>query len=353
MMKGGYLFVLLALLISCDKINDKQFDQTPAGTYILNNGSYGGNNACIGVYDPVNKTYSADVFYSANQQKLGDVGQDIIACGEDLFVAVFGSKIIFVLDSDLKIKQRIVAEQNGITLSPKSFAEYDGKVYVTYYEGWVGEISKDYSLRLCKVGPNPEGIDIAGRHIYVANSGGTLGPDYDNSVSVVSIDDFTETSTITVNTNPCCIAASSDGAFVYVSSFGNYADIPVKLQVIDTETLVVNDLEYDSVSSIAKGPGDVLYILCGGYDEEWNPLPGVIYRHNMKQNAALGEFITDGTAIPDAYSISATADGLVYVGSSDYTSTGDFFVFTPDGRIHDKFDTQGINPQKACSPPSW
>jgi hypothetical protein len=66
----------------------------------------------------------------------------------------------------------------------------------------------------------------------------------------------------------------------------------------------------------------------------------------MKTNKTLGTFVTDGTTLPNAYSISATADGYVYVGCSDYVNTGDVYVFTPEGKLHDKFDSQGMNPLK-------
>ena len=168
-----------------------------------------------------------------------------------------------------------------------------------------------------------------------------------NTVSVVSTSTLTETSTIEVNLNPAKAEASSDGAYVYVSSFGNYADVPAKLQVINTAEDKVSDLDYSSVSAIAKGKDDVLYILCGGYDENWNPLPGTVYRHDMKTNRPLDTFVSDGTTLPNAFSISAAADGFVYVGCSDYVNTGDVYVFTLEGKLHEKFDSQGLNPLKA------
>lgn len=181
----------------------------------------------------------------------------------------------------------------------------------------------------------------------MANSGGMAYPAYNNTVPVVSTSTFTETSVIEVNINPAKAEASSDGEYVYVSSYGNYADVPAKLQAISTSKGEVTDLEYDSVSAIAKGKNDILYILCGGYDENWNPLPGTVYKHDMKTNKALGTFVTDETTIPDAYSISVSSDGYVYVGCSDYTNTGDVYVFTPEGKLHDMFDSQGLNPLKA------
>lgn len=338
---------LCLALHSCD--NSSKDDITPAsmGTYILNNGNWGSNDSNIGIYSPSDKTFTADAFMTANGQALGDLGQDMTGLGNDIYIAVNGSQTIFVTGTDLKIRRQVNADNEGTRLSPRYLAVSDSKVYVTYYEGYVGEIGSDYSVRLCPVGPNPEGLAVAGGNIYVANSGGMAYPAYNNTLSVVSTSSFTETSTIEVNVNPAKAEASSDGAYVYVSSFGNYADVPAKLQVVDVRTGSVTDLDYTSVSAIAKGRNEVLYILCGGYDENWNPLPGTVYMHDMKANKPLGPFVTDGTSLPNAYSISSTSDGYVYVGCSDYVNTGDVYVFTSEGKLHDKFDSQGLNPLKA------
>ncbi len=348
--------LLLALLVSlvlfsCEKTPNGKTPLKAKGVFILNNGTFGGNNSNIGIYDVENKTLIPDAFYAANAQALGELGQDIISFGDEIYIAVGGSKTIFVTDYKLKIKKQINAEnKEGSRLSPRAFAVSDSKVYVTYYEGYVGEINpKDYSVKLCDVGANPEGLAIAGGKLYVANSGGMQYPDYNNTISVVSLDTFIETSTIKVNVNPIKVAASSNGAYVYVSSYGNYADAPVKLQLIETSTAKVIDLEYNSISSFAKGANDILYILCGGFDENWNPLPGKVYKHNMANNKALGTFVSDGTTLPNSYSISATS-GHVYIGCSDYKTTGDIYVFTPDGKLYDKFDSQGINPLLCFAP---
>ena len=349
-MKPTILILSICLtftLFSCESPAENTPVHGSSGTYILNSGNWGDNDANICIYNPTEKTFAADAFYAANGQKLGDVGQDILVYDDLVYVAVNTSQTIFVTDSDLKIKKQLDAEADGARLSPRVFAAHGNKVYVTYYEGYLGEISKDYSLRLCAVGPNPDGVAIAGDNLYVANSGGMSYPTYNNTVSVVSTDSFTEASTIEVNVNPAMVAASSDGKYVYVSSFGNYADQPAKLQVITTSNAGVTDLEYQSVSAIAKGRNDVLYILCGGYDENWNPLPGTIYKHDMKTNSPLGSFVTDGTTLPNAYSISVAADGYIYVGCSDYKTTGDVYVFSKEGKLHDKFDSQGLNPIKA------
>ena len=358
-------FALCTALFSCEKHSVDADGSVAYGTYILNNGNWGGNDANIGVYDPVSKTFKADQFFAVNGQMLGDLGQDIIRVDDKVYVAVNGSQTIFVTDEDLKIVKQVDASNAGAKLSPRYLTAFGKTVYVTYYEGFVGEISsEDYSVKLCQVGSNPEGIAIAGDKLYTADSGGMV-QGFANTLSVVSLSDFKKVSSIEVNVNPAKVEASSDGKYLYVSSFGNYADIPAKLQVVDLASGCVSDLDYSSVSAIAKGKNDVLYVLCGGYDENWNPLPGTIYRHDMARNLPLGAFGT-GTDIsfdasvgkaaaseqgaitfPNAYSISAASDGYIYVGCSDYVNTGDVYVLTSTGTLHDKFDSQGLNPVRA------
>lgn len=342
------LLLCAAAFFSCEDNTNDDATEVQSGTFIINNGNWGSNDSNIGIYNPDTRTFTPEAFLTVNDQQLGDLCQDIIRHGNDIYIAVNGSQTIFITDHNLKVRKQITASWDGNRLSPKSFAASADKVYVTYYEGFIGEISPaEDSVRLCPVGPNPEGIALTGNNLYVANSGGMAYPDYNNTISVVSLPSFTESSTIDVNLNPAKIEASSDGKHIYVSSFGNFDDIPARLQIMETSTGKVTDLEYTGVSSIAKGKDDILYILCGGYDENWNPLPGTIYRHDMASDTALGTFITDGTTLPDAYSISATSDGYVYVGCSDYLTTGDMYVFTSDGKLHDRFDSQGLNPLKA------
>ena len=336
---------LCGLFVSCDSIDKKDPRPSDISTLVLNNGNWGKNDSNICSYDPSTKTLTADVFKNANGQKLGDLGQDILVHGNEIYIAVNGSKTIFVTDLSLKIKYQVNATHDGSPLSPRAFAAAGNKVYVTYYEGFVGEINPDnYSVRLTAVGENPDGIAVAGDNLYVANSGGMSYPNYGTTLSVVSISDFVQTGTISVHDNPSILCSTSDGSYVYLMSYGNYADKPSKLQIINTADNSVSDMDYVSPSDIAKDADDNLYILCGGYDDNWNPLPGKVYRHDMTTNTKLGEFVTDQTAMPDAYSISVARDGYIYVGCSDYVSTSDVYVFNSQGKLHDSFDSMGMNP---------
>ena len=342
-MKRILLTILAAasILTACDRSNTEIPDVPSTGNVlVLNNGNWGGNDASITLYDIQTGTITANAFQKANGQNLGDLGQDILVAENELYIAVNGSQVVFVTDYDLKIKKTITAEADGNRLSPRYLAIGNGKIYVTYYEGYLAEIdpSKDYAVKTVKVGANPEGLAYIDGKIYVANSGGMNYPNYDNTVSVVSASDFTVSATIEVNTNPAKVLSA--GGEIYVTSFGNYADVPAKIQKIAPSTGAVTDLPYENVSSAAVGADEKLYVLCGGYDEQWNPLPGKVFVHGATPTA----FVTDQTTFPNAYSISATSDGYVFVGCSDYTTTGDVYMMTSEGTLHAKFDSQGLNP---------
>lgn len=55
----------------------------------------------------------------------------------------------------------------------------------------------------------------------------------------------------------------------------------------------------------------------------------------MQNIKVQGLCVADGTVMPNAYSISATFDGYVYVGCSDYKNTGDVYVFKSNVILHD------------------
>ena len=69
----------------------------------------------------------------------------------------------------------------------------------------------------CDVGYQPEEMVVVGNKLYVANSGGYRVPNYDNTVSVIDLNTFTEIKKITVGINLHRMAIDARGN-IYVSS---------------------------------------------------------------------------------------------------------------------------------------
>ena len=347
------LFAILLLAFSfaaCTEKGNGNPEPVQEGVYILNNGSWGQNNASVSSYNISSKEVSGGAFLSANGVQPGDLLQDGLRDGNDIWLAVNGSQIVFLTNENLKIKASITAsnpEDDSSKLSPRYMVKAEGKIYVTYYEGYVGEIEGTAVSRIVKVGPNPEGIAYAKGKLYVANSGGMNYPYYDNTLSVIDCKSFTETEKITVNTNPCKVLASSNGNWVYVSSLGNYADVPGGLEAVNTSNYSVSKLDYHDIVDITSLNGTI-YLISSPYDENWNRMPAQIFSHDMENNKDMGE-ISTGVRIEKSCSISAISPNMIFIGTSDYVNTGDAYVFRMDDGSFtntDKFDTQGLNPIK-------
>ena len=343
--------VALALLAGCSKVGNEDGNEAKDGGYIvLNSGNINVNNANISVFNIDNKELIQNYFYQANGKYLGDLGQDILVAGDEIYISVSNSRRIFVTDSQLRIKKEIKFGMDGNeAFQPRYLCSYQGMIYVTYYEGYLGRIdpAEDYKVECTKVGEYPEGLDCCSGKAYVANSGGMNFPDYDKTLSVVDLETFSETEKIQVNTNPEFVKSNDQGSLIFVSSKGNYADIPGMLQVVSTSDNSVKDLGFNNLIWMAKGPENRIYLLSGGYDQEWKPLPGKVSTLDASQASSdAREFVADGVDFPVAYSLSVTYDGYVFVCSSEYINNGDVHVISPEGKYIGKFDSNGLNPIK-------
>lgn len=331
-------------LASCQKDDETNeiIDPVSENIIVMNNGNWGDNDASITGCNFQTGTVAPGLFLAANGQHLGDLGQDMVRMGDNIYIAVNGSKVIFVTDMAMKIKTRITASTDAGTLSPRSFCATGKKIYVTYYEGFLGEIDPTtYTVRLTPVGNSPEGVAAVGGKIYVANSGGALYPDFEKTISVVDAASFKETQRIEVGLNPQSIVPSADGRWLYVNSFGNYNDVPAKLQRVSVASGDVYDLDYTDVKAICGGSENVLYVVTGSYNEAWQ-VTGTVNIHDMNTDTKRGTLAAD---ITNFYSISYS-DNLIFVGTSDYQTNGDVYLYGEDGQFIRKFDSQGLNPIK-------
>lgn len=339
---------LLLALLACNKTD---FPVAPGGGetpyfcegryLILNNGAWGNNDASLGRWQDSGKTYYSGAFYGVNKQHLGDLGQDMLVYGSKVYIAVSGSKKIFVTDLDL----HLLATINPDNCQPRQMVSHEGKVYATLYEGFLAEIdTTDYSLRKVAVGDYPEGVAILDGKAYVACSGGLNHPNYGKTMDVVNLENWIKFMSLNVNDNPVGVWAY--GSYVYILSNGNYGDAPAMLQVYSTSAGTVTDTGYANVSLCAQF-GDILYVLTDAYSEGG----AKIHKHAMATNAWQGQFLPTETNIQKAYSLSATKDYL-WIGLSDYDTPGEMWVWSRDGQeSYARFGTAGLNPQKVAELP--
>lgn len=322
-------------------------EKTFEGIYFLNSGKMGSNNATLSFYNLTTKQMDADVFKTVNERGLGDTANDMIVYGSKMYIAVYNSNVIEV--TDLKGKSIKQIKSNGEELLPRFFTSYEGKVYVSLYDGYVARLDTA-SLEIekkVKVGRNPEQLVVANHKLYVANSGGLdysteLG--YDKTVSVVDIESFTENKKIDVVLNPVNLTTDNQGD-VYLVSMGDYGAIPNTFQRIDSKTDEVSTITETNATELAS-TGDKLYILYSQYDADWNQVISYICYDAVQEKVLNTHFITDGTSIAKPYKIGADpVTGSIYVTESDYKNNGDVYAFDQEGKKLFQYEV-GLNPVK-------
>lgn len=343
------IILLLSLLAVCafscekpDPVEEPQntpVEEVSHGAYVLSEGMMNLNNSTLAFYDFDKGTVTPDAFLAANNRGLGDTGNDLKIYGSKLYCVVNISETVEIMD--LKTAKSL----KQISLSgrqPRRIAFDGGYAYVCCFDGAVVKIDTATMevTATASAGSNPDGICVANGKLYVANSGGLNYPNYGNTVSVFDLATFSLIKDITVVINPTRIDADSQGD-VYVVSNGNYGDVPMTFQRINSQTdEVVQTFDFPVTNFAISGN------LCYLYSFNW-----INYEYAVKvmdittEQVVKEQFVTDGTTFICPYGIAVNPDnGDVYLTDAHYNSTnGDVFCFGPDG--HKKFSFEaGISP---------
>jgi len=342
------IFSLVALLMivvtSCQvKQTEKEVITITTGAYILNQGNYGSNDASLSHFDMSNGKLIKNLFSGTNNQALGDCAQDMIGVGQCIVISVYNSKVIYIVNSVGKLLYDPISFTNR---SPRYLAYDNDYIYVSFYEGYLGRISRSTAKYVdeVQVGRNPEQIAVSDGKIYVANSGGLDYPDYDSTVSVVDAKTFKVTATIDVVTNPTDMTIDGDGD-LYLISKGDYGAVPNTLQRINTRTDKVENTFDFVATAMSIGKDGIMYILSSQYDASWNAVTK-FYKFDTKTEKLIGEFVLQ-TPVENPYSIYCTkVNDYIFIGSSDYVSEGSISIYNSEGKQLTSFKSGGINPFK-------
>ncbi|MDE6427724.1 MAG: YncE family protein [Muribaculaceae bacterium] len=329
-------------------------DERPAsrirGLYLVNEGNMGSNKCTLDFYDYMTGLYSRNLYSERNPnviKELGDVGNDIGIYGSKLYVVVNCSHKVEVLDarSGLRLGQIDIPNCRYVRF-------HRGHAYVSSY---VGPVLIDPSApkgavfevdtaslavtRKVSVGYQPEEMEIVNDYMYVANSGGYRVPDYDNTVSVIQMIDFKQVQQIPVGINLHRLKKDRYNK-LWVSSRGNYQDVPSRLFVMERKPgynqMVVTDTLNIACSNMAL-KGDSLFF----YATEWNNFTasntisyGII--DVRTKEVISNNFITDGTekeiTIPYGIAVHPESGDIFVTDAKNYVSSGTLYCFTPDGK---------------------
>lgn len=318
------------------------------GFYLLNEGNMGSNKSTLDYYDYGAGEYRRNIFAYANPsvpKELGDVGNDIEIYGSKLYAVINCSNKVEVMD------KRTARRLGQIDIPNCRYIGFDGGyAYVTSYAGPV-ELNPDYeqlgyvakvdtaSLEVvdrCLVGFQPDEIEIADGKIYVANSGGYMFPNYENTVSVIDVASFTEVKRIEVARNLHRLRADRHGN-LWASSRGDYYSQPSRLYRIDRSCDALVDSLDIAVSNFHLD-GDSLYL----YSVEWSYLDmdnavtyGIV--DVARREIVTRGFITDGTdrliKIPYGIIVHPVTKDIYVTDAKDYVSPGTLYCFDGKGRM--------------------
>ena len=338
--------VLIITLSSCRKENEiiPTPIETTQGFYLLNEGNMGTNKCTLDYYDFETGTYHRNIYAGVNPhvpKELGDVGNDLLIYGSKMYAVISCSNKIEVMEAKTakRIGQIEIPNCHNVICS-------NGYLYVTSYAGTVvvgpnqqiGYVAKidTTSLQItdrCNVGFQPDGLDIANGKIYVANSGGYLIPNYENSVSVIDLGTFKETRRITVSLNLHRVCADKHGN-VWVSARGDYLNTPSKLYCINAQTDQLTDSINIPVSNFYLDE-DKLYIISAIWGSTNNEISYKIVDVVSKQIIS-NNFITDGTTseikMPYGIAVDPRTKDIYVTDAKNYVTPGTLYCFDKEGK---------------------
>ena len=364
----GILFSMLALTFaSCDSDDYEEPWVEPeyvtTGVYILNSGTSKDNLSALSYYNPDTNILTSKVFQNQNDGLiLGKTANNMVIYGSKMYILVTNSNKIYITDLKGKLlkysnnKDAIIEPINtlGQPQEPREGIAYNGKVYVSLYDGYVVQIdttsmviSKTAKIET-EVGlakPYSEQLTVAKNKIYVANSGYGKG----STVSEIDLNNFTVTKTIKVVQNPANITSDKDGN-VYIISFGDYGNIKSALQKYEPSTGELTTLATGIANKMALNKdNDKLFLV----SESWDTGSRVVSLRSLdlKTNTVNEKpFVNAPSNVDLSKTYNVTVDptnGDIYIGASDYSTNGDMYIFSADGTYKTSFGTGGINPMGA------
>jgi YVTN family beta-propeller protein len=295
------------------------------GVYVLNEGSFGGNNASIG-YINENNTITQDLYYEINQVSLGDVLQSFTVIGNRGYAVLNNSQKVVVIDmhsfehiseiSSLSYPRQIEGIGNYKALLTNG--SMDGEVKVI-------DLTSNTVTSTISVGKGPEKILRVVDYAVVCNSGGW---DIDSTISVINTQSLEVAHTIAVGDRPMDAVVDRNGA-LWVLCSGNTSWMPggetsAKLVKVDTDTWSV--VTYYTFENSADHPqhleidpnGETLYFLNGN-----------VYATNI-ENIDLSMNVV--TQLPlSAIHVNPTNGQLWGASISDYTNPSTVYQLSSTG----------------------
>lgn len=325
------------------------------GFYVLNEGNMGSNKCTLDFFDYTKGTYYRNIYAEINPEvikELGDVGNDIKIYGSKLYIVVNVSNKIEVLDAKTAKRIKSIPLQNCRYLTFKG-----GKAYASSYVGPVdinpnapkGKVVEIDTVSLsvqreATVGYQPEEIEIVGNQLFVANSGGYMVPNYDKTISVIDLNTFTETKKIDVAINLHRLKKDNYGD-LYVTSRGDYYDVPSNLYLIDAATGTIKKNFNIAVNEMII-VNDKLYFYGNEFNYNTHTYKKTFGIIDVKTEQVISNRIIDSEyesiiKTPYGIAVNPITEDIYITDARNYVSMGFVYCFDKNGKF--KWKTEGGN----------
>ena len=308
--------------------------------FVLNEGAMNANNASMTYFDwDTDTSYPNDLYMIQNRTAMGELGQDIIADDDNLYVIMSGSKIIYKLNG-------VGIRQSACTISsdlgdPRYGVVEDNYLYVTCYGGYVAKIdTRTMSLAgQVQVGANPEYIIEEDGKLYCTCSGWGA----DKRVAVIDVKSFDKATYFDVMDNPDRIIEA--GGHIYVQGYGAYFDYPWGELNPSTGKFT----QIGNVSAWAANK-NTLYLAFSQTDWSTYATTTTLSSYDAqsgKQDNNFFKNVPSALTTSSVYGVSVNEHtGDIYVMTTDFVSTGRIYHFKSDGTFVRDFSSCGVNPRK-------
>lgn len=335
------LLLLSLLFAACDydEVSDIRPDATTLNAWLLNEGLWNSNNAELSHFNAADGTIENNVFSRSNERRLGDTGQDILLYGSRLYVSVFASGTIEVVDP---VTGRSYKQISMGSRQPRYMAAHGGKIYVSCYtpHSVVRIDTSTFEIEAtCPLsGLRPEGLCVVGDNLYVCNSfdqrsNGSMV--YDSTLSVVSLATFEEVERLPIGINPNHVDSISPTRLA-VCCWGDYGSHSSEIVVLDIIT-------HNRLASGVAGTSVAVY---GG--------SFYTFYHNYTGSSHATFFAVDAGSLvatpilqqhssrfvsPYGIAVNPANGDILITDSQNYRANGDIYCFAPDGTLRWQAET--------------
>lgn len=348
----AFSFALLLVFVSCESDDDspRVVDKGDFvnGVFVLNQGAMNAANASVTFIGQ--DTVMGDLFTERNDvEVLGDVLQDMVSVDTLSFLVLNNSHSLVVVNNKNFSFVKEISE--GIN-NPRYAVVHGGLIYVSQW-GNDGEVAVVDPVQMkvvhsIDVGVGPEGLEVVGDQLWVANSGG-YGTD--NTISVIDLDNDEVIKQIAVNDNPQDLVVDANGdVWVLATGYTKYDDAwnvvsetPSAIQKIDASSFEIektfnpDETVYGKATKIAIAADGQSFYFGGGYG----------FQGVWEMDITASELPQKTFADVTPYGLGVNpANGDVYIGvAPNFTSGGRVEVYSASGSVVETYEQNiGIGP---------